>query len=123
MYSNLHAEMIHSQQQALANGAARARHVKNLGADSSPRSGRSRRRARRAISAIAVCVAATSVVAISDAGANQMSTRHTTRHVSAAQLEREMRSLNRLGFVATSCEIQGTLLKNYSSGQTVLLSW
>jgi hypothetical protein len=122
MYSNLHAEMIHSQQQALATRAVRARDVENVGAGSSPRSGRSHGRARRAIAAIAVCVAATSVVAISDAGANQMPTRHN-RHVSAAQFEREIHTLNSLGFVATSCEIHGTLMKNYSSDQTVLLSW
>ena len=122
MYSDLHAQMIHSEQEALATRSARARHLENRGAGSSPRSGRSRRRVRRVIATIAVCVAATSVVAISDAGANQMPTRHN-RHVSAAQFEREIRTLNRLGFVATSCEIHGTLLKNYSSDQTVLLGW
>ncbi|MGO9906196.1 MAG: hypothetical protein ACLPY3_10820 [Solirubrobacteraceae bacterium] len=121
MYTQLPAEMIHTRQEEIPARTIDPHEVQDVRADA-PRSGRIPRRAGRAIAAVAVCVAATTVVAISDASANPQSAEHSS-HVSASQLEREMRALQARGFVASSCEVGGTLMTNYRTNQSVLLSW
>jgi hypothetical protein len=40
-------------------------------------------------------------------------------HPSAQQLTREITALERKGYVPTACTVSGTLMKNYSTGQSV----
>jgi len=118
MYSLLYAETIRARREEIA---SRTIQPHDVSAAVGRPGGRIRGRARRAVAALGVCVAATTAMAITDASANSSRTsRHT--HLSAAQLEREIRALNTVGFVATSCEVGGMLMTNYSTGQSVLLS-
>lgn len=121
MYSLLYAEMIRARQEEIASRTIYPHDVQDVRAPAGRPSGRIRGRARRAIAALGVCIAATSAVAITDASANPQRTNRHTR-VSAAQLAREIRALNTVGFVATSCEVGGMLMTNYSTDQSVLLS-
>jgi len=122
MYTQLPAEMFFTHQEAIAARTTQLTHdVQDIRA-AAPRSERGRRRAGRAIAALGLCVAATTAFAISDASAHQ-GRANRSNHVSAAQLQREMRALSAVGFVATSCEVGGTLMKNYSTNQSLLLSW
>jgi hypothetical protein len=83
---------------------------------------RIRRHAWKAVAVLGVCVAAITGTAISDASAHPEAAKQRT-HVSARQLQREMNALNSVGFVASSCEVGGTLMTNYSTNQSVLLTW
>jgi hypothetical protein len=80
------------------------------------------RRASKAVAVLGVCVAATTGVAITDASAHPAAAKQAT-HISARQLDREMNALRSVGFVASSCEVGGTRMTNYSTGQSVLLTW
>jgi hypothetical protein len=117
MYSLLYTDMIRTRQEEIASRTIHPHDVQDVGAAAGRPSGR----ARRAIATLGVCVAAASAVAITDASANPQRTNRHTR-VSAAQLAREIRAFNTVGFVATSCEAGGTLMTNYSTGQSLLLS-
>jgi hypothetical protein len=86
------------------------------------RKGRIRRRVATAVAALGVCVAATTVVAVNDATANPHSAKQS-RHASATQFRQEMHALNGVGFTATSCMVSGMQMTNYSTNQSVLLTW
>jgi hypothetical protein len=44
-------------------------------------------------------------------------------HVSAQQLAREIRAFEAKGYVPTLCIVGGTLMRNYSTGQSVTVKW
>lgn len=122
MYTQLPAEMIFTHQEEIPARTIQPLHGAHDIRATTPRSQRRRRRARRSIAALGLCVAATTAVAITDASAHPARA-NRNNHVSAAQLQREIRALTAVGFVATSCEVNGTLMENYSTNQSVLLSW
>jgi hypothetical protein len=122
MYSQLHAEVIRTRQQEVAARTIRPQDVQDIGAGVSSRSGHIRRRAGKAAAALGVCIAAASVVSIGDASAHPRAGKQRN-HVTAQQLQREMNALETVGFVASSCEVGGTLMTNYSTNQSVLLTW
>ncbi|HTU88219.1 MAG TPA: hypothetical protein VMF57_21745 [Solirubrobacteraceae bacterium] len=115
MYTQLSAQTICTRQHETRECTIRP------DAAATPSSRRIRRRAAKAIAALGVCVAVTTGVAITDASATPRSPR--SNHVSAAQLEREIAALRSVGFVPAQCEARGTLMTNYHTGQSVLLSW
>ncbi|MBV8998377.1 MAG: hypothetical protein JO304_04915 [Solirubrobacterales bacterium] len=121
MYSLLYAQMIRTQPEEIAARAVRHAHAHDLRAAASG-SGRIRSRAGKAIVAFAVCVATVTGVAISDASARQSAAPQRLR-VSVRQLQYEINALSSVGFVATSCEVGGTRMTNYSTDQSLLLPW
>ncbi|MGH2887790.1 MAG: hypothetical protein ACRDPA_34670 [Solirubrobacteraceae bacterium] len=123
MYSLLHAQMIRTQQEEIAR-AVRHPSIKDVRVATS-RSGWVRRRAGKTVAAFGVCLAAIAGVAVSDASARSsgQSAPQVRIHVSAMQLQREMNALEAVDFVATSCEIGGTRMTNYRTGQSLLLPW
>ena len=118
MYSPLPVQMMQTQQDEIAAHASQHQHVRDLRAAS--HRGPIRRGAGKAIVALGVCAAVATVMAVSDASARQAAPQQRV-HVSARQLQREINALNSVGFVATSCEVGGTRMKNYSTNQSVLL--
>lgn len=122
MYTNLPAENFRTGQDERAARTIHLEDVQDTGAVAAPRNRRMRRRIATAIATLGVCVAASAAVAISDASAHPQSTT-TSRHASAAQFQREMRALETVGFVATSCRVDGMMMTNYSTNQSVLLTW
>jgi hypothetical protein len=117
VYSQLHTQMIRSRQEEIAARTIHRHDAPDAGVGATWGSGRIRRLAGQVVAGLAVCTAATCFVAITDGSAR--ANRHSS--VSARQFQREMNALERAGFVATSCEINGTLMKNYSTGKSVLL--
>lgn len=106
MYTNLPAEIFRTGQDERV----------------APHSRRLRRRLATAIATLGVCAAASTAVVITDASAHPQS-RTSGRHASAAQLQREMHALQTVGFVASSCRVDGMMMTNYSTNQTVVLAW
>ena len=121
MYRNLHHHIILSPSQDIATRPTRAHDVEDIQATAArPRTRHLRR--RTAIAAISMCVAAATGIAIGGASANPRPKKPGS-HVSAQKLQREMRTLRAEGFVATSCRVDGTLMTNYSTNQSVLVKW
>ena len=99
----------------------RAMNSHRIGASRTAGDGRRsiRHRLVQVMATLGVCVAAGSVVAVSDAQSNQRPIKQHAGHVSAQQLAREYRSLEAKGYVPTSCTVSGTLMRNYSTGQSL----
>jgi hypothetical protein len=122
MYSLLYAQTIRTSQEETADRAIQSHRIHDQGTGSTSRSRSIRRRAGKAVAVLGVCAAAMTGVAISNASAHPAAANQRT-HVSARQLEREMHALNSVGFVASSCEVGGTRMTNYSTNQSVLVRW
>jgi uncharacterized protein (DUF2126 family) len=76
----------------------------------------------QAVAALGVCLAAGTAVTVSEAHSNQRAmSQHG--HVSAQQLAREIRRFEAKGYVPTSCTVSGTLMRNYSTGESVTVKW
>ena len=118
MYSLLHAQTIRNQHQDIAPRPD----VQSVRAATAG-SGWVRRRARKTIAVLGVCVTAIAGAAVSDASARPSGSHEQRIHVSTLQLQRETTALQAVGFVATSCELGGTRMTNYRTGQSLLLPW
>lgn len=119
MYSQLHAPMIQTQQEEIATRASRRHELQSADSTATARTSKVRRGAGKAIAVLGVCAAITGV-AVSDASARQSGMMRRTQ-VSARQLVREIRALESVGFVPTSCEVRGTLMTNPGTGQSLIL--
>jgi hypothetical protein len=119
MPPHLHYEIVRLRQEEIAARAIESQRVQGVRAVAGRRSGWG---ARRAIAALGVCAAASSFVAIDNASAHPRAAEQQPGRVSGAQLQHELNALKTVGFVATSCEVGGMRLTNYSTGQSVLLS-
>jgi tRNA A37 threonylcarbamoyladenosine synthetase subunit TsaC/SUA5/YrdC len=73
--------------------------------------------------ALGACLAAGTAIAATDVHSNQRPTKQHARHVSAQQLDREIRAFEAKGYVPTSCTVSGTLMRNYRTGQSVTVKW
>ena len=71
--------------------------------------------------ALSVCLAAGTAVTVSDAHSTQSPMKQHTVHLSAQQLMREIRAFEHKGYVPTACTVSGTLMRNYSTGQTAIV--
>jgi hypothetical protein len=72
-----------------------------------------------AVAVLGVCASAGTAVTVSDAHSTQRSMKQHAAHVSAAQVAREIRGFEAKGYVPASCTVSGTLMRNYSTGQSV----
>ncbi len=120
MYRNLHHDIILSPPQDIAARPTRTHDVEDIQGTAARHRPRLRRLA--GIAAIGVSVAAATVMTVSGASANPRPEKHGI-HISAQQLQREMRTLRAEGFIATSCTVGGTLMTNDSTNQSVLVKW
>ena len=75
------------------------------------------------VSVLGVCVAAGTGVTASAAHSNQRLAKQHAVRVSAHQLAREIRKFQARGYVPTSCTVGGTLMRNYTTGQSVTVVW
>jgi hypothetical protein len=75
------------------------------------------------VSVLGVCVAAGTGVTASAAHSNQRLAKQHSVRVSAHQLAREMRTFQARGYVPTACTVGGTLMRNYTTGQSVTVAW
>jgi hypothetical protein len=80
-----------------------------------------RYRVLQAVAVLAVSGAAGTAVTVSDAQSNQHPMKERAGQPSAQQLMREISALERKGYVATACTVSGTLMTNYSTGQSVMV--
>jgi hypothetical protein len=115
MSPHLNYQIARARQQEIASHAINSHH-----GDAMRRTGNRHRSVRhrlaQVVTALAVCGAAGTVVAVSDAHPNQ---RPVRQHISAQQMGREMRALEAKGYVPTACTVNGTLMRNYRTGQSV----
>ncbi|HTP23548.1 MAG TPA: hypothetical protein VMJ65_28340 [Solirubrobacteraceae bacterium] len=75
------------------------------------------------VSVLGVCVAAGTGVTASAAHSNQRRAKQHGVRVSAQQVAREIRTFQARGYVPTACTVSGTLLRNYTTGQSVTVEW
>jgi hypothetical protein len=122
MYSLLYAQTIRAGQDENADRATQSHRNDDQRSGTTSRSRRIVRRAAKTVAVLGVCIAAITGVTISSASAHPAAASQHT-NVSARQLQREMHALNSVGFVASSCEVGGTRMTNYSTNQSVLLPW
>jgi hypothetical protein len=73
----------------------------------------------RVIATTCVCAAAATAVTVSEAHSNQRPVTQRPGHLSAQQLARKIHTLEAKGYVPAACTVEGTLLRNYSTGQSV----
>ena len=118
MYRNLHYDIILTPPQDIPARQTPEHNVEDIQITAVRRHPRIRRLA--AIAASGMCVAATTVMTIGGASANPRPEKRGS-HISAQQLQQEMRTLRAEGFVATSCTVGGTLMTNYSTNQSMLV--
>jgi hypothetical protein len=75
------------------------------------------------ISVLSVCVAAATAVNVSDAHSTPRPVQQHAVHVSARQLMREIRTFQSQGYVPTACTVSGTLMRNYTTDQSVTVAF
>lgn len=73
----------------------------------------------QAVTVLTVCGAAGTAVTVSDAHSNQRPMKEHAGHLSPQRLMREISALERKGYVPTACTVSGTLMENYSTGQSI----
>jgi hypothetical protein len=122
MSPHAHYEIARTHQQEIARDAINS-HRSDVGRNAVDRRRSVRHRVLEMVSAVGVCVVAGTVVTVSSAHSNPRPLKQPAAHVSAQQLAREIRVLEAKGYVPTSCTVGGTLLRNYSTGQSVTVSW
>jgi hypothetical protein len=122
MSPNLHYEIARAYQQEMVNRATDSHRI-----HTTPRAVNRQRSIKQrlvpVIAAVGICTAAGTAVTVNDAHADQPSRQQHTSHVSSQQLKQEIRTYEAKGFVATSCTIGGTLMRNYRTGQSVTVKW
>lgn len=80
-------------------------------------------RLAQAVAVLGVCSAAGTAVTVSAAQSNQRPIKQQAAHVSAQQIARQIRAFEAKGYVPSSCTVSGTLMRNYSTGQSVTVKW
>jgi hypothetical protein len=121
MSPHQHYEIARARQQELVNRATNSHpcHHKQTGIG---RHHTVKYRLVQAVAVLGVCAAAGTAVTNGDARSTQPPMKQHATHLSAQQLTREFRAFERKGYVPTACTVSGTLLKNYSTGQSVTVS-
>ena len=118
----LHYEIARTCQQEIVNRALNS-HRSHATRTTVERHRSVKHRLGQVVATVGVCVAAGTAVTVSDAHSNQPPVKQHAGHVSAQQLAREIRALEAKGYVLTSCIVGGTLMRNYSTGQSVTVKW
>jgi hypothetical protein len=114
----LHYEIARAHQQEIVNRATNS-HLSRSTRRAVNRHRSVKHRLSQVVAVLAVCGAAGTAVTVSDAHSNQRRMTHHAGHVSAQQLAREIRAFEAKGYVPTACTVSGTLMRNYSTGQSV----
>lgn len=122
MSPHLHNGIARARQEEIASRANNA-HSHHATRPSVTRRRSAKRRLVQVVAAFGVCVGAGTAIAVSDAHSNQGSVKEQIVHVSAQQLAREIRTLEAKGYVPSACTVNGTLLRNYRTGQSVTVDW
>lgn len=122
MSPHLHYEIARACQQEITSRASDS-YRRNATRRTVNRQRSVKHRLAQVAAALVVCGAAGTAVAVSDAHTNQLSAKQQTVHVSAAQLAREIRAFEAKGYVPAACTVSGTLMRNYSTGQSVTINW
>ena len=117
----LQYEIARAQQNEIEARVTRAHHRHDLGASSCQSRRSIKFRIGRAVAAVGVCAAISTALAAGGAPANPGPADHGT-HVSARQFSEEIRTLERKGYMQSSCTINGTEMRNPSTGQVVTVS-
>lgn len=121
MSSHTHHEIIRAQQREIAARVTHAHHVSDLQC-SADRVGRSANfRLIRAVAAIGACAAIGTTLATGSAPASAHPSQQRT-HISSSQFSKEIRAFELKGYVQASCTINGTEMRNPSTGQVVTVS-
>jgi hypothetical protein len=121
MSSHPYFEIARARQNEIATRTIHAHHRSDIDAINGPRRPVAHR-IGQAVAALGVCLVATTAVAISGADANSRPAK-ASRHTSAAQLAQKIAALEAKGYVQTSCTVGGTLMSDYRTGQSVLVTW
>jgi hypothetical protein len=118
MSPHLHYEIARARQQEMVDRAINSRrsHFRRTAIN---RHRTIKYRLVHAVAVLGVCASAGTAVTVSDAHSTQRSMRQHAAHVSAAQVAREIRGFEAKGYVPASCTVSGTLMRNYSTGQSV----
>jgi len=122
MSPHLHYEIVRTGQSEIAAHTLHAHHANDLRATADRRHRPLTSRIGKAVAAVGVCVAATGVVTVNGAFANQK-TGHTGRQVSAAHLSQNMHVLESEGYLPYQCTRKGTMMRNSRTGRFELVSW
>ena len=122
MSPHLHYQIARARQQEIATRAINS-HRSRAGKPTVNRHRSIVHRLAQVVAVLAVCVVATAVVAGGYAHSNQRPLKQRAGRVSAQQLAGQIRTLEAKGFVPTSCTVGGTLMRNYSTGQSVTVKW
>lgn len=117
-----HYEIARAHQQEIVNGANHA-HLSRASRRALNRQRSVTHRLSQAVAMLAVCGAAGTAVTVSEAHSNQRPMAQHAGHISAQQLAREIHAFEAKGYVPTACTVSGTLMRNYSTGQSVTVKW
>ena len=118
----LHYQIARGGQQGIVNGTIKS-HPSAATPTTVNRHRRVKHRLVQIVAALGVCVAAGTAVTVSDAQSNQRPMNENAGQISAQQLAREINVFEAKGYVPTSCIVGGTLMRNYSTGQSVTVRW
>jgi hypothetical protein len=118
MSPHLHYEIAHARQQEIAGRAINA-HRSHSRRTAINRHRGVKYRLVQILAVLGVCGAAGTAVTVSDAHSHQPPMKQHAVPASAQQLVREIRAFEAKGYVPTACTVSGTLLRNYSTGQSV----
>jgi negative regulator of sigma E activity len=113
-------EIVRYRQQEIAVRTRHADHVHDIRSTGSTRRSVFRRLGQAAAT-LGVCLAAVTTLAMNGAHANPRPAK--SGHLSAQQLAQNIRALEKKGYVPVSCTIHGTLMRNYSTGQSLTLTF
>jgi hypothetical protein len=123
MSPHLQYEIARARQQEIASRAVNSHHSHAARTAANPNRANPNRRVKhrlgQVVATLGVLVAAGTAVTVSEARSNQQPMKLHAGHVSAQQHAREIRTFEGKGYVATSCTVSGTLMRNYNTGQSV----
>jgi hypothetical protein len=122
MSPHLHIEIARARQQEIMDRAIKS-YGTHAGRTTVGRHRSVKHRLVQGIAVLGVCGAAGTAVSVSDAHSNQRPMKHQAVHTSAQQLMRETRAFEAKGYVPAACTVNGTLMRNYSTGQSVTVTW
>jgi hypothetical protein len=122
MSPHLHNEIARARQQEIAGRTNNADHYHATRPSVTRRRG-AKHRLAQVLAALGVCAAAGTAVGVSDAYSHQTPVKQQIVHVSPQQLAGEIRALEAKGFLPAACTVSGTLMRDYSTGQSVLIEW
>ena len=118
----LHYEIARARQQEIVSRVINS-HRRHRTRPAGSRHRSIKHRVGQVAAALGVCVAAGTAVTAATRNRISIPCKQHAGHVSAQQLARKIRALEAKGYVPTSCTVSGTLMRNYSTGQSMTVKW